>query len=130
MDELLDNENSIDGQAERYRRTPEPRGDGGVNWRADLRKIVEVVPPDQVPDLIAELARLDVHARQRLAPDNGGAPPQPEKYLRAKDVALMLSVSTKWVYAHQRQLGGTRLDGALRFSANAVRRYLAAGRKA
>ena len=102
-----------------------------MNWQDDLRRIAEAVPADQVPDLIAELARLDVLARQRLAPqDNGAPPPQPEKYLRAKEVALKLSVSTKWVYAHQRQLGGTRLDGALRFSANAVRRYLAAGRKA
>ena len=90
-----------------------------------------MVPLDQVPDLIAELARLDVLARQRLtSQDNGAPPPQPETYLKAKEVALMLSVSPKWVYAHQRQLGGTRLDGAVRFSAKAVRRYLAAGRKA
>ena len=40
----------------------------------------------------------------------------------------MLKVSKQWVYAHQRQLGGTRLDGALRFGEKAVRRYLAARR--
>ena len=92
-----------------------------------MRAIAEAVPPDQVPDLVAELARLDVLARQRLARDNGAAPPSlPEKYLKAQEVAVMLEISKQWVYAHQRELGGTRLDGAVRFGERAVRRYLAA----
>ncbi len=98
-----------------------------MSWRANLEAVVEAVPGDQLCHLIGELARLDAVTRQRLtSQDNGAPPPQPEKYLTARGVAAMLSVSKKWVYAHQRQLGGTRLDGALRFSEKAVRRYLAA----
>ncbi len=98
-----------------------------MSWRDELEAIIGVVPADQLADLIGELARLDVLARQRLARDNGAAPSSPpEKYLKAREVAVMLEMSKQWVYAHQRELGGTRLDGAVRFGERAVRRYLAA----
>ena len=97
-----------------------------MNWQDQLRAITAAIPAGELLDLVAELARLDVLARQRLAQDNGARTPEPDRWLTAKELAAMLSISVKWIYAHQRELGGTRLDGAVRFSEKAVRRYLQA----
>ncbi len=102
-----------------------------MNWQDELRAITAEVPAGDLPDLVAELARLDVLARQRLAQDNGAGAPAPvaDRSLTSREVAAMLSVSKQWVYAHQRELGGRKLDGAVRFSDKAVQRYLQATTK-
>lgn len=99
-------------------------------WRDMMRQAVEAVPAEQLPDLVAELARADAIARQRmLVPDPSKNDPEPDRLLRAAEVAERLSVSVKWVYRHQGRLGGTKLGGAVRFSERAVESYIDACRR-
>jgi len=48
----------------------------------------------------------------------------PHRHLTASELADRLSVSDKWVYAHQDELGAIKLDGCIRFPAKALLRYL------
>ncbi len=64
-----------------------------MNWRSELKAIIEAVPRDQMPDLVAELARLDVLSRQRLVPQNNGVI-EDGRLLTQDEVAERLQKST------------------------------------
>ena len=89
-----------------------------VNWRDDLRRVADAVPPDQVSDAIGELEALKSRLWARLlipiaAPTNHDPA---NRYLRPREVAELLGVNTRWVYRHSRELGGVQLsDRTLRF---------------
>ncbi len=103
-----------------------------MNWRHELRAIVNEVSADEVPDLIGELARAGAVATQRLqrppAPSvNGTSGARPNRYISADEVAEWLGVSPKFVYAHAKDLGADRLSNrCVRFSHAAVRRFITA----
>jgi predicted DNA-binding transcriptional regulator AlpA len=102
-----------------------------TNWRAELTAIVDEVPPDAVPDVLGELARLTALLQMRLhVPRGNGRPsPTPLRSLTAKEVATVLGMSRNWVYRHAKELGGAKLsEGALRFPEQDVRRYVATRR--
>jgi len=98
--------------------------------RRRLGKIVEEWPPDALPDLLGELARVTAVATLRLH-ENGAAPAPPTnklgRHLTADEVAERLGVSTKWCYDHADELGAVRLSGrAVRFPEMAIYSYIAA----
>ena len=101
-----------------------------MNWQDRLRASAAEVPPDELPDLVGELARQEVLARQRLAGDNGvGLAPESggpalERLLTVEEVAEGVGASPRWVRRHRECLGGRKLDGLLRFSQKAVQRYI------
>ena len=47
-----------------------------------------------------------------------------DESLTAEEVAQRLKAEPSWVYRHQRQLGGIKLDGILRFSRRGLETYL------
>lgn len=112
-----------------------PLRDLATEWRERLRRVVEVVPDDELADLVGELARLEALARVRLshdiAPPGAGERAAPEdRYLKAEDVADRLRVSKQWVHGHRTELGGVKLsEGCLRFRERDVERYLDARRR-
>ncbi len=102
-----------------------------MNWRDDLRAILEEIPPSEIPDVLGELARATVVVQLRLQqPTQNGTAPKFDQYLTVEEVADRLKVGTKWVYEHADQLGGVHLSTrAVRFPQRAVQRYLAAHRQ-
>lgn len=102
-----------------------------TTWREELRALVEARPDSELPDVIGELARANAVAIQRLQRrnENGDRPaPGPQKYLTAREVHERYGVSTKWAYAHERELGAERFGRSVRFPEKKVRRYLEAHR--
>ena len=99
-----------------------------MTWRDDLRAIVRSAPLDALPELIAELARANAIATQRInrpLPNKENASPLIDRHLTADEVADRLSVSSKWVYEHATDLGGVKLsNGCVRFPAQALYRFL------
>lgn len=99
-----------------------------MTWRDELRALVEAVQSKELPDLAGELARASALVTLRLNTprENGAKAPATDRMLTAKQAANILSMSDKWVYRHARELGGTELSpGAVRFSARAIKRYVA-----
>lgn len=90
---------------------------------------IATLPKERIPDAVGELERVKTALLARLytsdgAPQQGGRPNLSQGYFTAKDVADLLNVSRKWVYAHRDELGGKKIGGAVRFPERAVRRYL------
>ncbi len=85
--------------------------------RRRLGKIVEEWPPDALPDLLGELARVTAVVTLLLH-ENGAssAPANPvrslDRYLTAEEVANRLSLSPKWCYDHADELGAVEPQGA------------------
>ena len=102
-----------------------------MNWRTNLRTLVDVIPEADTADGIGELERLKSILMQRLLSPNGDAPPPapPETFLTAAQVAERLNVSKQFCYDHQELLGATKIGSALRFSEKVVKRWLIANRK-
>ena len=102
-----------------------------MNWREDLRSLIEEVELNEIPDLLGELARMQAVVQMRLQPARqNGAAPKLDQYLTVEEVAHRLSVGTKWVYDHADQLGAVHLSTrAVRFPERAVQRYLSAQRQ-
>lgn len=102
-----------------------------MNWREDLRTIIDEVAVSEIPDVLGELARAQAVVQLRLQPPRqNGSTPEPDQLLTANEVADRLNVGTKWVYSHADQLGAAHLSPrAVRFSERAVQRYLAAHRQ-
>ncbi len=94
-----------------------------MTWRSELEAIIEAVPPDQMPDLVAELARLDVLARQRLVPQNNGVI-EDGRLLTQDEVAERLQKSTRWVQRHAEELRGKAIGRTLRFRPRDIERYI------
>jgi hypothetical protein len=73
--------------------------------------------PDDIEAIASRLAEL---LREQMAP--------PSRLADAAEVARELGVDRDWVYAHARELGGTRLGGErgrLRFDLTRIRRDVA-----
>ena len=101
-----------------------------MNWRSELETIVRVVPPDQVPDAIGELARSSAvlytrMMRQPVSNPNGrgGKAAEPDRLLDVNEAAAILGVKVSWMYRHADEFGATRLSRkCLRFSEARIRR--------
>jgi hypothetical protein len=100
---------------------------------------VDTVPPGDLAAFIAHAAALQARAAMRLGAEGCGRPAASAtaatgsadtRLLTAEDVAALLNAKRAWVYRHQRQLGGEKLDGLLRFSARRVHSYVERQRKA
>lgn len=89
---------------------------------------IDSLPFNVLPALMTELSALGFRLAARLA----NAPPPPaststgDRLLTARDVASRLQRSTKWVYAHARELPFAILAGGqdLRFSEHGLVRYI------
>ena len=101
-----------------------------MNWRADLRSLIDEVEVHEIPDVLGELARMQAIVQKRLQPPTrNGTTPKLDQYLTVEEVAERLSIGTKWVYDHADQLGAVHLSTrAVRFPERAVQRYLTARR--
>lgn len=95
-----------------------------MNWRAELRTLPERIPKGELPDLVAELARADALARERLYHAEASAQPQEDELLTAAEVAKRLKTSAKWIYPRARELGAIRLGRHVRFRSSAVDAYI------
>lgn len=96
-----------------------------MDWRGDLRALIQRVPDKDLPDLVAELARADVVARQRLQPNSRQLENGIPRYLKAETVADLLGVDASWVYRHRDDLGALDLsDRCVRFAEAAVTAFL------
>ena len=102
-----------------------------MNWQDRLRASAAEVPPDEVPDLIAELARQDLLARARHAA--GGELLRRRnihanglRHFKAEEVAELLGVTKTWVRRHRDELGAVTLTpgGAVRYPENGLKRFL------
>ena len=97
-----------------------------MNWRDDLRRLAEAVPPDQVADAIGECEALKSRPLARLLIPNA-APTNhdpADRYLTPREVAELLGVNIRWVYRHSRELGGVKLsDRTLRFPTTNVHAF-------
>ena len=86
------------------------------------------VPLDVVPDLLADVARVQALLLVRIMSGNGPHPAEeePERMLDAEEAARMFSVSKRWLYRHATQMGAHHLSRkVVRFTASGIRRYLA-----
>jgi len=82
---------------------------------------LDALPIERVPAAIAQLA-----ARLLITP--APAPTGPD-LLTVEEVAQLLKVGPRYVYRHQKVLGGVRVsDRKLRFRRSVVRRYLKGGK--
>ncbi len=108
-----------------------------MNWRSELEALVEAVPPDQMPDLIGELALASAVLNARLVavpasnPDGRGEKAaEPDRLIDVKDAAVILKVEVSWLYRHAKALPFTRRLGRkqLRFSEIGIQRWMATRR--
>jgi hypothetical protein len=87
-----------------------------VTLTGALERLVPTLPPETVPDLIGELARLqallwtrlpDTSRRNvsRVAGDGSGAPQDPDpEWLSCEAVAARYGLGKHWLAGHRRQL--------------------------
>ncbi len=93
------------------------------------------VPCEQVPDLVAELARahaalLTVASRPPAAMPRTEDRANEDRMLDVEEAAAMLGVSKRWLYRHAKQLPFTRpiSPKIVRFSRVGIQRWLASRR--
>ncbi len=95
-----------------------------------LERALEAIPPEELPLLIGELARLQAEASVRLTSGaaNGGCDRTPEaldKLLDVEEAARRLSLSCDHLYRHAKELPFTvRIGRRLRFSAKGIEHYI------
>jgi excisionase family DNA binding protein len=97
---------------------------------ATLERALESIPPEELPLLIGELARLQAEASVRLT--SGAAngrrdrtPEAPDELLDVEEAARRLSLSCDHLYRHAKELPFTvRIGRRLRFSAKGIERYI------
>ncbi len=86
------------------------------------------LPPEAIPALRGELARLDTVLLARLlSPTNGQVPiiPQGDRLLVAQEAAAKLGSSADYLYRHASTLPFTvRVGRRLRFSETGIERYI------
>ncbi len=129
------------GAAPPHRLLPDhPNGKKGADVsvpRASAdRTVAAVLPPVDVVDALAPVALVDfathaaaLHARAMarltlLRPPSTPAVPAADS-LTARQVAQLLNADRGWVYRHQKQLGGIKLDGIVRFPRRQLDAYIA-----
>src|SRR5262245_59727471 len=88
-----------------------------INELARDPALVATVPLDAVPDLLADVARVQglLLARLMTPPKgNGSAPPstsgESERFLTANETAAMFGVRRRWLYRHAAAMGAHRLS--------------------
>ena len=93
------------------------------------------VPPEQVPGLVAELARVQAALlvalnRTAAAVQREAQRPDSDRMLDVKDAAEMLGVTRKWLYKHASTLAFSRKLSrkTLRFSRAGIAKWLATKR--
>lgn len=106
--------------------------------RAHLAALVALsaeVPVEQVPGLVADLAR--AQAALLTAASRASAPiprdperPNEDRMLKADEAAALLGVTPRWLYRHAKQLQFTRpiSPKVVRFSRAGIQRWLATRR--
>ena len=99
-------------------------------------EVVDGLSQEAIASFIAHTAALQARAAARLG--RPAADPNAsisaanaeaqrgdgDHLLTAGEVAELLNAKPAWVYRHQHQLGGRKLDGLLRFSARRVQAYV------
>ena len=101
-----------------------------------LDQAIAKAAADELPEIVAALARVEALARLRIArsaSQNGDRVSErravPERYLKAEEVAARLDLSEGWVYDHQQELGAVKLSPrCVRFPERKLARYLASRR--
>lgn len=99
---------------------------------AALREAITTTGREELPDLVAELARLDALARLRLVENEHNEPdPEPgiqpaERLIDVDAAAEMLGVDRRWLYDRSDRLPFVRRLGrrTLRFSEPGIVRWL------
>jgi predicted DNA-binding transcriptional regulator AlpA len=100
---------------------------------SELATVPDEIPLEQVPGLVAELARAQAAllvATCRPAPPRAVEQPNEDRMLDVDEAAELLGVKPAWVYRHARKLPFTRRISAkvVRFSRQGILRWLAARR--
>jgi len=91
---------------------------------ADVARVAGV-PPEAVPDLLAELERVRAALWQRLTAPALPPTPAGERLLTVDEAAARCGMSRDWLYRHARTLPFARRVGrSLRFSETALERWL------
>ena len=109
-------------------RLPEIQPDSSSRSRLPTIEEVGSLPLEAIPSLLVQLSALAMAAAARwaTAPTVGGRSSASDvsDQLTAGEVAELLNAKAGWIYRHQQALGGTKLDGILRFSRRRVSAYL------
>ena len=101
-----------------------------MNWREELRAIVEHVPRDDVPDLIGELARAQAiltacSSHPPALPASPSGSGKRDRLLDVNEAAQRLSVNVRWLYDHKDLPFRLKLPGGLvRFSERGLERWI------
>jgi len=83
------------------------------------------VPPDAIPDLLAEIVRVAAHLVPRLLEDTHRAAPSAQQLLSVDEVARRSGLSRSWWYKHAKELPFVRrLGRSLRFDEAGFVRWL------
>ena len=97
------------------------------------RQLLADVPPDIIPDLLAELEKLRAQLWARMLTDQPrpregqDAQPTSDRFLTPEEAARLLGTTVRWLYRHHKHLPFARRLSrrALRFSEIGLRRWLA-----
>jgi hypothetical protein len=101
-----------------------------MNWRDELKAILQRAEDADLPDMAGELARAQAIVALRLRDGESsrrrGSHANGLRHLKAEDVAKLLNVDVSWVYRNKKRLGAVSLadGGAVRFPEAAFRRFL------
>lgn len=98
--------------------------------------VLDTIPEEDLPDLLAELERLRsrvwirLHASRPQVETNGKPPEAPDRMLSVAEAAERLAVSVDWLYRRSDSLPFVRKlsDRTLRFSERGIERWLEAKR--
>jgi excisionase family DNA binding protein len=99
-----------------------------MDWRGELERILDAVPPDQLGAAVCELARLKRGLELRyttLTLENVmNAAHEPDPLLTPAEAARYLNTSVRWVQRHWSELGGIHVGKHLRFRRGNLERYI------
>jgi len=88
-----------------------------------LRHLAERIPGESLPEFLGNLRQIECIALARLSTPAQQA--KPDELLTVEQTAIRLKCSHDYLYRHAGKLPFTRRQGrALRFSSNAIDRYL------
>jgi predicted DNA-binding transcriptional regulator AlpA len=102
---------------------------------AALATLPNEIPPEQVPSLVAELARaqaalLTATSRPPVTMPRESERPEPDRMLKVEEAAALTGLSRRWFYRHAKTLPFARRLSrkVLRFSRSGLARWLATRR--
>src|SRR5215467_12549584 len=105
----------------------------GLGELLDHPELITAIPLDTIPAILGDIEAFRIHLLARLITSHTPATPPDEKsqptdrLLKPTEAALLLKVTTRWLYRHHRSLPFTRKLSRrlLRFDEAGLHRWLA-----